>query len=81
MLDLYKSKQKNWAKIKQTDYDFLIQLATSALGGKSGGSDDEVGMDDGEGLEYMDEASFNNLKAMLGAEGFKTQYGEWEDIA
>lgn len=80
MLDLYKSKQKNWAKIKQTDYEFLIQLTTAALGGKSGKGEDEVGMDDGNGIEYMDLESFNNLKAMLGND-FAKVYGEWEDIA
>jgi len=60
---------------RSVDYDFLVQLATAALGGKS--SEEQVGVDTGEGIEEMTAEQEANLRAMLGAD-FNTDYGNNE---
>ena len=78
IIDLYKFKKKSWAEQRKIDYDFLVSLATAALGGKSK-TEGEVGQDSGEGLEYLTNEQFNDLKEMLGSD-FEKQYGEWEEL-
>lgn len=77
ILKLYKSKQSEWVQKRSADYDFLVSLAKAALGGKSS-SGDEVGLDDGEGIDEMSEEDMAGLKLALGKD-FHKQFPQYAD--
>ena len=78
ILNLYKAKQKSYYLKRSADYEFLISLTTSALGGKSE-SKDSIGQDDGSGIDEMSIEKFNDMKEMLGTD-FIAMYGDWEEL-
>lgn len=70
---LYIAKEKDRAKRRQVDYEFLIELASAALGsGKK--SDGSYDLDSGEGLENMTEEQEAELRLALG-DDFDKIYG------
>ena len=80
ILKFYKAKQKEYYDKRSADYEFLVSLASAALGGKSSEkSADSMGSDDGSGIESMELVDFNNLKKCLGAD-FEKQFGAWEEL-
>lgn len=79
ILKFYQRKQREWAERKEMDYEFLVQLAQAALGGKK--KEDEYTLDTGEGLDELDYDKIAGLKLALGSD-FKAiypQYADYED--
>lgn len=70
---LYVAKSKDYAKKKQIDYQFLIDLAQAALGGGKK-QEGEYGMDTGEGIEEITPEQEAALREALGDEDFERMY-------
>ena len=74
--DLYVAQCQEYAERRTIDYEFLVELASAALGG--GKSDEHtVDLDGGEGLEDMTPEQEEALRAALGAD-FDKLYGQEE---
>lgn len=69
---LYIAKETDRAKKRQVDYEFLIDLASAALGGKA--NTDSYDLDSGEGINDMTEDQEKALREALG-EDFEKIYG------
>lgn len=61
--ELFKQKSADYVEKKKVDFDFLVQLATAALGGKQ---KDTFGEDTGEGVHERTEEQDAAMRAMLG---------------
>jgi hypothetical protein len=64
MKKLYILKNKEQNDRMQTFCTFLVELVSAVYGGKK--SDDEVGLDDGEGIDELTDEQIEQMKAMLG---------------
>lgn len=73
LIKLYKRKLTIYTERRQVDYDFIVKVASACVGGKS--DEGTYELDDGEGLDEMNEAELQNLKDMLG-DDYETLYGD-----
>ena len=74
--ELYLQKQKEVADLEKVRFDFLVELASAALGGGKSGDENEIGMDDGN-LDEVSPEQITELRMMLGEEDFVRQYPEY----
>ena len=72
---LYQVKTKDWASKRKLDYEFLIDLASAALGGKKKG-EGEYGLDEGDGLDEMTPEQEQDWREILGDAEFERLYGK-----
>lgn len=77
MKGLFEAKCKEYAEKKEIDYQFLVDLATAALGG--GKKEDELLLDDGEGLDEITPEQEEALRAALGSDYDKLYSNTDED--
>ncbi len=73
--DLYIQKHREIAERTNTFASFLVDLTTAAMGG--GNKHNEVGLDDGDGLDEMTDEQIENLRDMLGEEDFARMYPDF----
>lgn len=69
---LYTARAKDWANKKKIDYQFLVDLASAALGSKK--NDRAIGMDDGSVEEELTEEQEAELRMSLGDADFERLY-------
>lgn len=72
MKELYIAKQKERAQSRNIDYQFLIDLASAALGGKK--SEEGIGLDTGEGAEDMTPEQEAMWREVLGDSEYERMY-------
>lgn len=67
--------QKQKEQIDRTNAfcKFLIELTQAAFGGKK--SEEEIGLDSGEGIDELSDEQLENLRNVLGEADFQTMYG------
>lgn len=70
----YVQKSKEQMERTNAFCEFLMKLTQAAFGGGSK-SEDEIGLDTGEGLDEISDEALENLKAVLGESDFNKMYG------
>lgn len=75
MRELYIQKNKEVAQRTNAFCEFLVNLATAMAGG-GGNSDNEVGLDTGDGMDEMTDDQIEMWKSILG-DDFAKQYPDY----